>query len=134
MENNDITEERHSISDEQYVAWQRRIFTILETFLPRDGTGNFIRPGRFAASKESTDALPLTLVTDKSGVGECSICLDGIGIGGQICAMPCNHGFHSGCIRKWLGIRRSCPVCRFRVPVVARRQEEKENRRDDEDR
>ena len=31
--------------------------------------------------------------------------------------MPCKHEFHSACIENWLRVRRSCPLCRFAMPL-----------------
>ena len=29
--------------------------------------------------------------------------------------LPCGHAFHSSCIRKWMSIRHTCPLCRRKV-------------------
>ncbi|XP_074558038.1 E3 ubiquitin-protein ligase MPSR1-like [Curcuma longa] len=72
------------------------------------------------ASKASIEAM--RTVRDVLGEEEeCPVCLDGLGGGGDeadaVREMPCRHRFHEGCIVKWLGIRGSCPVCRFRMPA-----------------
>ncbi|KDP27158.1 hypothetical protein JCGZ_19857 [Jatropha curcas] len=74
------------------------------------------KSGPLPASKESIDAMPRIIVTEDR-VEDCPICLDEMSIGGEIREMPCKHGFHSGCIEKWLGIHGSCPICRFGMPV-----------------
>ena len=49
---------------------------------------------------------------------QCPICLDEVSIGCKISHMPCNHGFHSRCIKEWLAIHGFYPVCRFIMPPV----------------
>ncbi|XP_050229468.1 E3 ubiquitin-protein ligase SIRP1-like [Mercurialis annua] len=132
-DNSNITGQRISISDEREYSsdvpssW---LIRFMRGLLNIDDTIAGVLP----ASKKSIDAMPKTILTDKSGVVECSICLDEIGIGHEICKMPCNHGFHSSCIRKWLNIHATCPVCRYIMPDDPQGQEEKEERRADEDR
>jgi len=44
--------------------------------------------------------------------GKCAICLEDF----KVCvSMPCLHAFHSKCIRDWLEISNSCPLCRFKL-------------------
>ncbi|GKV25203.1 hypothetical protein SLEP1_g34674 [Rubroshorea leprosula] len=44
---------------------------------------------------------------------ECVICLSEFEAGESLRMLPkCNHGFHVGCIDKWLKSHSSCPKCR----------------------
>ncbi|GKB87966.1 RING-H2 finger protein ATL8-like protein [Tanacetum coccineum] len=44
---------------------------------------------------------------------ECAICLGEYVDGDEIRVLPqCGHGFHVGCIDKWLNSHSSCPSCR----------------------
>lgn len=31
---------------------------------------------------------------------------------------PCNHSYHSVCLKKWMDIRLECPTCRQAIPVL----------------
>lgn len=47
----------------------------------------------------------------------CAICLGEFVEGEDIRVLPsCNHGFHMGCIDKWLRSHSSCPTCRHCLP------------------
>ncbi|KZV39611.1 hypothetical protein F511_02074 [Dorcoceras hygrometricum] len=47
---------------------------------------------------------------------ECAICLSMFTEGDKVKVLPfCLHGFHSGCVDKWLRTRSSCPLCRARI-------------------
>ncbi|KAJ3699363.1 hypothetical protein LUZ61_003068 [Rhynchospora tenuis] len=46
---------------------------------------------------------------------ECCICLTTYEDGTELCALPCNHHFHSTCIFKWLRIHATCPLCKYNI-------------------
>ncbi|CDP15670.1 unnamed protein product [Coffea canephora] len=63
---------------------------------------------------------PLTKIAQfpKCGVlekMECCICLHGYEDGVEVCTLPCNHHFHYRCIRRWLRINATCPLCKFNI-------------------
>ncbi|KAJ3705852.1 hypothetical protein LUZ61_009557 [Rhynchospora tenuis] len=63
---------------------------------------------------------------------ECPICLEKLfnhEKGEEVREMPCKHIYHGGCIKAWLGINSSCPVCRYQMPD----EEEEEDEWEDED-
>jgi E3 ubiquitin-protein ligase ATL10/75/76/77/78 len=48
---------------------------------------------------------------------DCTICLAEFVEGEAVTVLPsCNHGFHMGCIGKWLRSHSSCPTCRHCLP------------------
>lgn len=56
----------------------------------------------------------------KLSSGDCAICLSEYANGDEIRILPqCGHGFHVGCIDKWLGSHSSCPSCR-QILVITR--------------
>ncbi|KAF5765244.1 putative transcription factor C2H2 family [Helianthus annuus] len=71
--------------------------------------------------KKVVEALPKFAYDSKKekGVyGECVICLVEYVDGDEIRVLPqCGHGFHIGCIDKWLGSHSSCPSCRQNVVI-----------------
>jgi hypothetical protein len=46
----------------------------------------------------------------------CSVCLDNATEG---YVLPCKHSFHSPCIKPWLELNSTCPVCRSEFPTTA---------------
>ncbi|KAL6642253.1 hypothetical protein ACP70R_020434 [Stipagrostis hirtigluma subsp. patula] len=53
------------------------------------------------------------------GVTGCAICLEDFDDGEEVSVMPCarGHEFHPGCITKWLGRSKTCPLCRHELPA-----------------
>ncbi|KAF6139119.1 hypothetical protein GIB67_009962 [Kingdonia uniflora] len=70
----------------------------------------------------ASEAAVEQLVTNIIGEGnearnaECSICLKTLG-NAEVTEMPCNHEYHSICLRDWLSTRNTCPICRHVLPV-----------------
>lgn len=48
---------------------------------------------------------------------QCAVCLDEFELRSDAREMPCGHMFHSDCIQLWLGWQRSCPLCRYQIPI-----------------
>lgn len=46
---------------------------------------------------------------------ECSVCLGELSNSGDVRSLPCNHTFHTVCIKEWLRTSLVCPICK--VPV-----------------
>mmetsp|Transcript_13395 Transcript_13395/g.28975 ORF Transcript_13395/g.28975 Transcript_13395/m.28975 type:complete len:529 (-) Transcript_13395:26-1612(-) len=46
---------------------------------------------------------------------QCSICLEDFCRGEERTTLPCLHGFHSGCVNRWLSSNGSCPVCKTSI-------------------
>ncbi|KAH1064361.1 hypothetical protein J1N35_029348 [Gossypium stocksii] len=44
---------------------------------------------------------------------ECAICLEEFVKGKEVASMPCGHGYHEGCIVKWLETSHLCPLYRY---------------------
>ena len=48
----------------------------------------------------------------------CAICLSNYSDGVEIRYLPCSHHFEEACIKNWLRLNFSCPVCRSRLPTA----------------
>jgi len=48
---------------------------------------------------------------------ECSICKVEYTEGEESIVLPCAHIFHDECIKKWLQMHNTCPVCRYEFPT-----------------
>ncbi|TYH69360.1 hypothetical protein ES332_D05G050300v1 [Gossypium tomentosum] len=49
---------------------------------------------------------------------ECAICLDEFVKGEEVASMRCGHGYHNGCIVKWLETSHLYPLCRYQIPTL----------------
>ncbi|KAF0911804.1 hypothetical protein E2562_012293 [Oryza meyeriana var. granulata] len=80
-----------------------------------DGGASAMDGGVAPASRASVTALREVVAE----VEECAICLDdgeSRESRGRRKEMPCGHRFHGECVKRWLGIHGSCPLCRREMP------------------
>uniref|UniRef100_A0A2C9UMP3 RING-type E3 ubiquitin transferase n=1 Tax=Manihot esculenta TaxID=3983 RepID=A0A2C9UMP3_MANES len=94
--------------------------------------------GQPPASKAFIEALPSVEISEIGDHDcECVICLKEWELGGLAKEMLCNHRFHAHCIKKWLGIHGSCPVCRYKMPVdevdLGKQREEEEEEEEEKE-
>ncbi|CAK9147890.1 unnamed protein product [Ilex paraguariensis] len=76
--------------------------------------------GRPPAAKSATENLPSVVCTKEdveSNNALCAVCKDEMGVGEMAKKLPCLHRYHGDCIVPWLGIRNTCPVCRYELPT-----------------
>ncbi|XP_010453731.1 PREDICTED: E3 ubiquitin-protein ligase RING1-like isoform X2 [Camelina sativa] len=73
------------------------------------------------ASKRVVDDLPAVVITSEQlsngNTIVCAICKDDIVVDEKAKRLPCKHYYHGDCIVPWLGIRNTCPVCRYELPT-----------------
>eukprot|EP01111_Echinosteliopsis_oligospora_P001692 TRINITY_DN1247_c0_g1_i1.p1 TRINITY_DN1247_c0_g1~~TRINITY_DN1247_c0_g1_i1.p1 ORF type:complete len:412 (+),score=113.55 TRINITY_DN1247_c0_g1_i1:148-1383(+) len=68
------------------------------------------------ASQHSIDSLASCSVSEEGQ--RCAICLENFEVGYQATELPCKHSFHGEeCVKHWLAMHNSCPVCRYELPV-----------------
>ncbi|KAK3156234.1 hypothetical protein QOZ80_2AG0104560 [Eleusine coracana subsp. coracana] len=75
------------------------------------------RSGRLPASRVAVEALPEVAPSEEEASSGCAVCKDGIAVEQLVMRLPCKHFFHGDCIRPWLAIRNTCPVCRYELPT-----------------
>ncbi|CAI5478149.1 unnamed protein product [Closterium sp. Yama58-4] len=76
--------------------------------------------GNPPASQAAVAALPAVFVhleDVESGAACCTVCNDVAEVGEEVVRLPCRHLYHGPCIRQWLGMRNTCPMCRFELPT-----------------
>ncbi|XP_073010296.1 uncharacterized protein [Typha latifolia] len=72
------------------------------------------------AAKSAVESLPSVVLTKEDFARDemhCAVCKDGILIEERVKRLPCSHHYHEECILPWLGIRNSCPLCRYELPT-----------------
>ena len=63
-------------------------------------------------TSDQIDRLPTFSADQELVDGGCAICIDGVEINKLMIRLECSHLYCSECIRRWFGIKSSCPVCR----------------------
>jgi len=48
---------------------------------------------------------------------ECAVCKVEYEEGEECIVMPCEHIFHGECIKTWLKMHNTCPICRWELPT-----------------
>lgn len=63
--------------------------------------------------REQLDKPPrVKLMVMKRSSKTCSICIEGFELDSIISKLPCQHIYHRGCIKTWMGKSKDCPLCR----------------------
>ncbi|CAE5965848.1 unnamed protein product [Arabidopsis arenosa] len=76
--------------------------------------------GNPPAAKSVIQDLPvveLTVEELNKGNIVCAVCKDEMVVEEKVRRLPCSHFYHGDCIMPWLGIRNTCPVCRYELPT-----------------
>ncbi|XP_056641158.1 E3 ubiquitin-protein ligase Iruka isoform X2 [Diorhabda sublineata] len=65
-------------------------------------------------SKEVIDGLPIVEVTEEQVTAklQCSVCWEDFQLCENVRQLPCLHIYHEPCIRPWLELHGTCPICR----------------------
>ncbi|VVA96206.1 unnamed protein product [Arabis nemorensis] len=73
--------------------------------------------GNPPAAKSVIEDLPFVVLTVEELNNVCAVCKDDMVVEEKVKRLPCMHFYHGECIVPWLGIRNTCPVCRFELPT-----------------
>ncbi|RDX74738.1 E3 ubiquitin-protein ligase RING1, partial [Mucuna pruriens] len=76
--------------------------------------------GKPPASLSVVRNLPSVVLTADDVATEnvvCAVCKEEFYVGELATQLPCSHRYHGDCIVPWLGIRNTCPVCRYEFPT-----------------
>ncbi|CAN6277817.1 unnamed protein product [Urochloa humidicola] len=80
------------------------------------------------ASRAAVEGLQEVVLSEEEASHGCAVCKDGIAAGLSVLRLPCKHYFHADCIRPWLAIRNTCPVCRFKLPTGDAEYDQRQSR------
>ncbi|KAL0914996.1 hypothetical protein M5K25_015391 [Dendrobium thyrsiflorum] len=109
-------EDIHDFEDDQEVFINPYDYEFQFGLLDHD---HIIR-GSPPASKLLVDSLPSITLTEEDFANNnylCAICKDEFSLEERANQLPCSHLYHKDCILPWLGIRNTCPVCRYELPT-----------------
>lgn len=69
------------------------------------------------AAKSAVESLPSFVLTEEDVEKSCAVCKDVILADEKGKRLPCLHCYHEQCILPWLGMRNTCPLCRYELPT-----------------
>ncbi|GAA5813109.1 hypothetical protein MFLAVUS_006578 [Mucor flavus] len=96
-----------------YVFSQTALDNIITQLMEQTGGASAPPP----APEQVIEALPKRALTDeeKSTETDCAVCKDQFESHEIVIELPCEHIFHDECIKPWLKLNSTCPVCRHSV-------------------
>lgn len=68
--------------------------------------------GSEGMSQRELDKMPTSVIRKSDLSRECAICTQPFQRGECKAVLSCVHTFHDECIKRWLSVSRSCPMCR----------------------
>ena len=89
----------------------------IRIFYDEDNVGGGSRHS--GLSDEQIQKVPTTEISKQQVEDEssCSVCLMNYKEGDTVSKLPCNHFYHTGCIKQWLAANITCPYCRAQVKM-----------------
>nr|XP_043625933.1 E3 ubiquitin protein ligase RIE1-like [Erigeron canadensis] len=97
---------KRGASDADISMLPKYIFEVSNDENQADGRARRMVPMLTNGPEFSPEGVYLVLDAD------CCICLCNCQDGTELCSLPCNHHFHTRCIRDWLVLRACCPLCK----------------------
>ncbi|ORZ15889.1 hypothetical protein BCR42DRAFT_416099 [Absidia repens] len=112
-----------------YVSSQAALDNIITQLMEQTGSGSAAPP---PASEDVISGLPKRAISEKEFIEDqidCAVCKDDFNISELVIELPCQHVFHDDCIKPWLKVNGTCPVCRHSVapPTTSANQEQEGN-------
>ncbi|KAK9363934.1 hypothetical protein V1504DRAFT_399234 [Lipomyces starkeyi] len=98
-----------------YVFSNRQLDQIITQIMEQTAPSNAPPP----ATEGDISALPTEILTPglHEQSSDCAICKDQYENNETVTLLPCKHFFHPACIKHWLSISDSCPICRHPITV-----------------
>lgn len=89
----------------------------------------FVGPPPLA--REFIDAIPVTRVTQDqvNDKLQCTVCKQEFTFNESVKQLKCQHIYHENCIRPWLELHNTCPICRETLSPAGDRYNEAEGHR-----
>lgn len=73
------------------------------------------KSGNPPASRQFIEDLPSLQVSHSDELETCVTCLEDLKEGHTATVLPCGHRFHRKCLKPWLELHNTCPICRYEV-------------------
>ncbi|GAB5591462.1 hypothetical protein Unana1_06362 [Umbelopsis nana] len=96
---------------DDYVFTQNGLDDVITQLLEQATSRNAPPP----ASEEAIASLKSrkTAIKDIDNNQDCSVCKEDFVISEDVLTLPCEHFFHRECIKQWLLVNGTCPICRY---------------------
>ena len=72
----------------------------------------FIREFIFPELLKSNNEFQIKKATSANITEQCVICISNFIEEERIVSLPCNHTFHSKCLKEWFSNNNTCPICK----------------------
>ncbi|KAM3586349.1 hypothetical protein VKS41_002869 [Umbelopsis sp. WA50703] len=95
---------------EDYVFTQNGLDDVITQLLEQATSRNAPPPATDEAIANLKNRITTTQDVDENQ--DCSVCKEEFGIAEQVLILPCQHFFHQDCIKQWLQVNGTCPICR----------------------
>ncbi|KAI9286898.1 hypothetical protein BC943DRAFT_320213 [Umbelopsis sp. AD052] len=59
-----------------------------------------------------------TTAKDTEDNQDCSVCKEDFSVSEDVLILPCEHFFHQECIKQWLLVNGTCPICRYSLTTA----------------
>jgi hypothetical protein len=83
--------------------------------IKNDNMPNYPSPKTLKKPFFSTLSKYVIVPDDNDSDEECTICLDSLNNNNKVSTLKCGHKFHNCCIKNWMKIKKTCPICRKRI-------------------